>query len=1352
MTYKVFISTLVGIAILPLADLLRGIAIPPANAQSIPGDNTDQVVGTIDHLEPTTNDRSPSSPLSQIPNSTPLPAVGVRILTPQTGVIQSDRTTSLVIEYPAGTSIKVTVNDDPIDAKTPTQITKDDAQNLVTQTWYSVKLKEGDNRIVVQTGDNQTTEVRLRVRSFAAKITITPTEAQIAADGRSTVTITGRITDDSGNPITQDTVITLTSSAGRFIEADEDSDEPGFQVIARGGQFSTKLQSNLQAQQVRIRASAPVYSDRYSQIYNPFIDIDQNGQLVGPSQSPIPDNGLTNSENSSLSPTPVFTTPTEIEAYTQVEFVPNIRRSIATGVVNLRIGERGTNFWGSYRDFLRPNENGIGVDLSAQAFATGAIFGDWLFTGAYNSQRSLNQSCEGDSRLFGGSQVCEKLYPVYGDSSTIDYLTPSKDSLYVRLERPSRTQGAETDYIMWGDYNTREFSRASQVFTATNRQLHGFKANYSFGNLQVTALYSPDVQGFQRDTIAPNGTSGYYFLSRRLVVAGSERIFIESQDISRPGTVIDRKPLQRGPDYEINYDQGTLLFRRPIFATEFDLFNTTGVPGTNPLLVRQIVVTYEFEGGENTDAFGGRLQYNFSNSFNNPSWAAVSYWRENQGSRDYDLFGLDFLLPLGKRGRIVGEYARSNADTTYQGNVTGQAYRLEINGAITDRIGGRAYYRTVDENFNNNATFSFFPGQTRYGASLTAQITPTTLFEASYDYEKNFGLSSLARSSFLDLFSPGYEAKPGNRVDNSLVTMAAGVRQKIGPANLSVNYVRRERDDNIGNLSGDANQIVTQLNVPLLRNQKDKSNIVTLRAQNELNIGSEDQLYPNRTTVGLDWAVYPGVVVRLAHQFFDGGLFENNSITSLDTIFERQLWKNTSLTSRYSIINGINGMTGQGALGVRSGFFIAPGLRLSLGFERIQNDIFFNTGAGDRFLQPYAVGQSSYSLGITARNSFSFGIDYTDNPDFKVSARAEYRTGGSERDNFLISATGAGKVSNSLIGLFRYQMGSFANQGIKDLGDTMDLRLGLAYRNPDDDKFNALLKYEFRRNSATTPLTLEFDAVNSGTAHVLSLEGIYAPTWRWEFFGKYALRSAYFDYKDISNDTLTQLAQFRTTFRFAYRMDIAGEVRWIGQDNYTELGYAAELGYYLTPDLRLGVGYSFGSVDDRDFTGFRSKGGPYFQITFKVNELFNGFGRQRPIPRPRPSDLPVAILPQFNHSLILVDRESTNSQSSKLPEEIGFLSHLIYQSNPINSRISSGLDREENIPPTTQILDILSLEHLPSIPGINSLAFNQGLSNAAPLMGTREWLVQQTPNQQTPKSQRNILSEFSKKWLNFIVK
>jgi hypothetical protein len=122
-------------------------------------------------------------------------------------------------------------------------------------------------------------------------------------------------------------------------------------------------------------------------------------------------------------------------------------------------------------------------------------------------------------------------------------------------------------------------------------------------------------------------------------------------------------------------------------------------------------------------------------------------------------------------------------------------------------------------------------------------------------------------------------------------------------------------------------------------------------------------------------------------------------------------------------------------------------------------------------------------------------------------------------------------------------------------------------------------------------------------------------------------------------------------------MDLAVEGRWIGQtvsasvSTPSEVGFAVETGYYLTPDLRLGLGYSFGGIDDRDFTGYRSKDGPYFSVTFKVNELFGGFGRQRVVPPQQQESKvkPVAseTTPPSSSSGGSVRREASSSQEGR---------------------------------------------------------------------------------------------------------
>jgi hypothetical protein len=1050
-------------------------------------------------------------------------------------------------------------------------------------------------------------EELLNANTPSTKIELSVTgDGRVAADGRSLLTFTGRIVNREGNLVTEPTeqVVTLTTSAGRFIGTDADLDMLGFQVIAKDGVFTVQLQSGIEAQRVRIRAAAIVQEN-----FDPTLNSSANNPT---SNSPInPSNNPLNNPNLALNNRLINR---EIEAFSQVEFITNLRPSIATGVVDIQVGARGLNYWGSRRDFLRPdliNDNRYEVRAGAQVFATGSI-GEWLFLGAINTRRNLNERCDGTTRLYQDQQFCEQQYPVYGDSSRVDYLTPSRDSIFLRFERTSPTPGAETDYLMWGDYSTRELARSSQLFTSITRQLHGFKGNFSFGDLQVTALYSYNIQGFQRDAIVPDGTSGFYFLSRRLVIGGSENVFVETEEQNRPGTVVERRQLNRGQDYEIDYDRGTLIFRRPILALDFDPFGNT--------LVRRIVVTYQHESlnSGDTNLYAGRLQYNFLQGLDQTQQAFVgtTYLRENMGMQLFELYGGDFQIPLGN-GRIIGEFARSRNNTIALGDLFGTAYRLEADTTIVPGLAARAYYRSVTENFANNATTSFSPGQTRYGGNFSARLGPTTTLTAGIDYEANYGIAPPVRTQIFDLFNPVPETPPGARIDNTLTTFRAGIQQYFGSTQVGIDLVNRNRVDR-SNLLGNGNstQIVSRANVPITEN-------LSFRAQNELNLGDGDTLYPNRSTLGLDWRVMQGVNVRLAHQFLDARIFGRDSLTSLDTIAESRLGENTAITSRYSVYSGVNGVIGQGAIGLNHAWVVSPGLRINATYEYIFNNLFANTGAGTQFAQPYAIGQTSSSLGNFGGQSYSIGVEYNPNPEFQASARVERRT-SSAGNNTVITAAAAGKVSAALTALVRYQQAGSSNQLLR-IGDTASFRLGLAWRDPNDDRFNALLSYQYRSNPNTIPNDLLNGSGAGSRDHLLSIEGIYAPDWQWEFYGRYALRhSTSFLANNISTDSTVLLGQIRATYRYDYRADLAAEVRWIGQPsvNFGELGLALEAGYYISPDLRTYVGYSFGSVSDNDFSGFRSRGGIYFGVTLKVNELWDGFGRQTPQPRTTVAETP----------------------------------------------------------------------------------------------------------------------------------
>ncbi|HLO87463.1 MAG TPA: TonB-dependent receptor [Nostocaceae cyanobacterium] len=1099
----------------------------------------------------------------------------VKILSPTSEAVVDVPATAVILQFPVGTQVQLVVNGKLVDPSLIGRTETDASTNLITQTWYGVSLKEGENTIYAQIvgSKEEPVPMRVMVRGEPKKLTLEAVEARIPADGRSTGTIRGQLVDEKGNRSNRDGIVTLFPTAGEFIGADLKPDEPGFQVEAKAGEFSAQLRSNLKAQTVRIRAISSA-----------------------------------------------------LEAFTQMQFETALRPSLVTGVIDLRLGGKGTNYYGSFRDFLPADrDNSTTLDFNSSIFATSA-FGEWLFTGAYNSSRSLNEDCNCDNRLFRTFQFSEQNYPVYGDSSTVNVTTPSIDSVFVRLERSRGIAGVSPDFFMWGDYNTEEFARTSQQFTATTRQLHGFKANYNLGSLQLTGFYGNKLEGFQRDTLAPDGTSGYYFLSRRLITPGSENVFLELEELNRPGTVIKRQQLNRGADYEIDYDRGTLLFREPILRTDVDEFGQ--------VLVRRIISTYQYDSpGADNYIYAGRVQYNLDRTPNQESWFAASYLQEKLGTRNFELYGADALISLGSQGKLTAEYAHSTNDTDTASSVSSQAYRVEAEGQIFKNLQARAYYRFADTAFANNATISFVPGQTRYGAQLLGKVTETTSIKLQYDHEDNFGIAPQPLDTFEELFSPRLEAIPGSQVDNSLTTILAGVQQRFGQSTFDLDWIHRDREDRISanGLRSSSDQLRSRLTLPITNN-------LTFQAQNELTISSSnDTVYPDRTIFGLNWAAIPGINVSLVQQFYNSGQYSGNSITSFNINGEHKLGTDTSLTGRYSILGGANEITTQGAIGLNNRWKIAPGLRLNLAYEHVFGGFFGRNAASQTYAQPYTYGQAASSIGFDGGDSYSVGLEYSDNPGFQASARYERRTSSSGTNN-VISGAITGKISPSLTALVRYQQANSSNQTLTGLGDTANLKLGLAYRDPNSDKFNALLRYEYRQNPSTIPDTILFGSGTGTNDHTFALETIYAPNWQWEFYGKYALRnSTSYLASDLAGTSTVNLAQFRTTYRLGYNMDLVGETRWIGQDGYTETGFVLETGYYLTPNLRLSAGYAFGDIDDRDFSGARSANGPYLGLTFKLDELFEGFGRQRVVP------------PQQQESLIKqVVNESGAAEQSKL--------------------------------------------------------------------------------------------------------
>jgi hypothetical protein len=1091
---------------------------------------------------------APATVIPTVPPATTL-APTLKILAPTPQSILDIAATTVVVQYPVGSTIELSVNDKLVDRLAIGRTETDSKTNLIIQTWYGVSLAPGRNTIVAKTSQGEIATAIVRVTGVPTQLQLNPVETRVPADGRSLVTISGQLLDENHHPSKQDSIATLYTSAGEFAGVDLNPDLPGFQLPIFNGQFTAKLRASLDAQLVRIRA-----------------------------------------------------TNLNLEAFTQVQFETNLRSAIATGVIDVRLGARGTDYYRSLSEFL-PVEGNNNTQLQArgQVFATGRV-GDWSVTGAFNSDRALNKVCDNSDLLFRDTtswQTCEGLYAVSGDTSKVEVLTPSRDSVFVKLESSTGGRGNVPNLVMWGDYTTTELATRSQQFTATNRNLHGAKFNYNAGDLLVSGFYGDNVQGFQRDNIAPDGTSGTYFLSQRLLLSGSENLTIETEELNRSGTVIKVESLTRSLDYDLDYTRGTVLLRRPLLRT--------AIAEDGTILVRRLVATYQYNNGTNSNIYGGRAQYTLDRTTSRQSWIGASWLQENLGVRSFSSVGADGLIALGPNSNLIAEYARST-NNTGSSQVTGSAVRVEGQFKFSDRTSGRTYFRTTETGFANNATTSFVPGQTRYGADLSTKLGDRTTLKVQVDREENRGTAQFVNSNLTSLLTSTTSAT--GLVDNDLSTITAGIQQRIGVTTIDLDYVNRNRQDRLAtdptqtNVS--SNQIRSRMSWPLTNN-------LALRAQTEINLSNQqDVVYPNRSAIGIGWTVYPGIELGISQNHISSTQYGEIDYTSFDFASSYSLTPSTKVTGSYSL----SPYQSIGAVGLKQGFILGPGLKLDLNYERVIGNTAVVTGSGQQFAQSYSLGQTAASLSTTTGDSYGIGINYTDNPNFKANARYEYRNSTTLASSNLTAGV-TGKLTPELTALLSYQQSSAANQILQaaGLGDTINFKVGTAFRNPASDEFNALLSYQYRRNPSVLATSLLTSIGTGSEDHTLALEGIYAPNWQWEFAGKYALRNAtsYFDQSFSAGETIG-LTQLKATYRIGYDWDLTGDIRWINQfaTGRNEIGAALEAGYYVTPDLRLSGGYSLGVSSDP--TVSRSAQGFYLGLTVKVNELFGGFGRQQATP------------------------------------------------------------------------------------------------------------------------------------------
>ncbi|MHC4511589.1 MAG: hypothetical protein ACYTAO_22000, partial [Planctomycetota bacterium] len=320
----------------------------------------------------------------------------------------------------------------------------------------------------------------------------------------------------------------------------------------------------------------------------------------------------------------------------------------------------------------------------------------------------------------------DKFYPVYGDNSTVVYDTESQGKLYLAID-------SDEFHLLLGNY---QLNLSDTELATYQRTLYGAKVAYESASrtqygqpdTKITVFGAEVFQVPVSDELTATGGSLYY-LSHREVIEGSEQVTIVVRD-KNTGLTLARLPQQQNIDYSIKYEQGRLLFKRPISSHVADdtIIDQALLSGS------QVFIQVNYEAVEDSfeaTAVGGQLRQQIGDH------VAVggTYVNDELSASEYELQAVDSEVRLGKNTRIT--FNESAANGTEQGRAWKLAAEVDVGEwfGTPDRYQLGGYFKRLEQGFVSNGNF-LEQGTDKSGVHMSLQITEHDKFKARFDQIK----------------------------------------------------------------------------------------------------------------------------------------------------------------------------------------------------------------------------------------------------------------------------------------------------------------------------------------------------------------------------------------------------------------------------------------------------------------------------------------------------------------------------------------------------------------------------------------------------------------------------------------
>jgi hypothetical protein len=896
----------------------------------------------------------------------------------------------------------------------------------------------------------------------------------------------------------------------------------------------------------------------------------------------------------------------------EISFVPDLRAMLVVGIVEGAINfskakgpladqMKELGFDDNLRNWNRTDTTVSGNTTEYKTvagrvafFAKGEIKGEYLLTAALDTDKITSE------KLFRDIDP-NAFYPIYGDASIKQYDAQSRSRLYVRVDK-------NKSYLLYGDFASNNADESNKL-ASYNRSLTGGKWHYESQSVKANlfAAYD-DTRGFV-DEQPGRGNSGPYALAKPNAIANSEQVELLVRDRNQPAIVLTRKPLARFVDYDFEPFSGRILFRQPIPSVD---------ENANPVSIR---ISYEIEEGGDKHWVGG---VDAKLRLNDRIALGAAYAEDKNPTAPYKVYGANSEIKLGERTYLVGEVARTQGNSAYNrslstlspggllDDVSGKAARLELRHD-GEQLKGRVYAAKAGAGFQNSSA-GLAPGRQEAGARGSYQLNEIFQFNAEALQTRDASATSsngahrtAANAGVSILFNPAIKLEVGvNKVQERVVNGVGGALSSVDTQNGDNGaYVPGFGFQGTGLLTSPAASTNTGSSVPALVDNSYTSlrgKLTGKVSDNGSIFGEYEQAISDgsrkRVALGGEYRLDDKTRVYGRHEIENSlsgtygltndGSRHSNTVFGVDTAY----MQDGQLFSEYRMAGTQAGNDVAAAVGLRNTWRAQEGLNFVTSLERQQ----IRQAKGD-------------SLAATA---FSWGVEYTASPIYKLGGKLEFRT-SDVQDQILSTAAYDRKLSDNWAMLARnlYLHAETKDPNSSNGNQTQDrAQIGLAYRDTQTNQFHGLARLERRIDQSTNPADLRDEKT-----WITSLHGNYKPNRAWTYSGQLGFKDgAGVITNDNSIDKFTGgLVSGRLIWDFAERYDASlyasqEQARSTKLSTTRVTGLGGELGYRVMDNLWLSAGYTGGRFADVDlFSSNTSWNGYHLRVRWKFDEkLFAG--------------------------------------------------------------------------------------------------------------------------------------------------